>query len=588
MRNVLRVLLPVLALLLAATPASAEVDATLQVNDTRLQGTHPGGSLLLYAPDPVEGGSSISHWDTSAFPNLLMEPFSTGDLPFLGLDVTPAQMQDVFWGLGTSTINIFSFDPPGTGFTDPTPFPGAPGNPANTLGEARQNMFNAVLGAWANTLGSTVDIDVIVLWLDLFCNPGVGAVLGAALPTFIFADDQGQLPANNTWFHAALAEAAFGADLTGTPQVVDGRIQGGDILVFMNSALDDECLAPGTGWYYGLDGNVPGNNFDGAGTVLHELGHGLGFSNFTNEATGVQTGGLPGIYDLFTFDNTTGKFWDQMTDAERVQSAINVAQVTWEGPFANLAAQTTLDPGVPELVINAPAEVAGTYNIAGADFGPPIPAGGLNGEVACLKDGVADATTLNGCTPAVNPAALAGKIALIDRGGCFFQTKVANAQAAGAIGAIIVNTAGNGVRTLGGNDPTITIPSVMVGRTGGNRIRQAACPEAAAFFGGDRFQVTAQWATDSASGDGRAVMLTDESGYFWFFNPENIEVTVKVLDACNLDPFNNFWFFAAGMTDVEVTLTVVDTQSGLSKTYDNPLGTPFQPILDTQAFDTCP
>ena len=82
--------------------------------------------------------------------------------------------------------------------------------------------------------------------------------------------------------------------------------------------------------------------------------------------------------------------------------------------------------------------------------------------------------------------------------------------------------------------------------------------------------------------------LTDNSGYFYFFSPENIEVTMKVLDACSLAGFENFWVFAAGMTDVEVFLTVTDTLFGASNVYFNELGTAFFPIRDTSAFDTCP
>ena len=82
--------------------------------------------------------------------------------------------------------------------------------------------------------------------------------------------------------------------------------------------------------------------------------------------------------------------------------------------------------------------------------------------------------------------------------------------------------------------------------------------------------------------------LTSDSGYFWFFNPANIEVVVKVLNACTQAP-PRYWVFAAGLTNVEVTLQVTDTQAGGSpKTYVNPLGTPFAPIQDTGAFATCP
>ncbi|MDH3901255.1 MAG: thrombospondin type 3 repeat-containing protein [Gammaproteobacteria bacterium] len=59
-------------------------------------GTDPAGHARLYAPSPVQSGSSISHFDTAASPNLLMEPFIT---PSLGsdLDLTDEQLFDVGW-----------------------------------------------------------------------------------------------------------------------------------------------------------------------------------------------------------------------------------------------------------------------------------------------------------------------------------------------------------------------------------------------------------------------------------------------------------------------------------------------------------
>ena len=99
-----------------------------------------------------------------------------------------------------------------------------------------------------------------------------------------------------------------------------------------------------------------------------------------------------------------------------------------------------------------------------------------------------------------------------------------------------------------------------------------------------RFQVTAAYRTsDGRSGNGTGVGLTSDSGYFWFFNPANIEVIVKVLNACTQAP-PRYWVFAAGLTNVEVTLQVTDTQAGGSpKTYVNPLGTPFAPIQEAPA-----
>jgi len=101
-----------------------------------------------------------------------------------------------------------------------------------------------------------------------------------------------------------------------------------------------------------------------------------------------------------------------------------------------------------------------------------------------------------------------------------------------------------------------------------------------------RFRVQTRWATPNGqSGDGNAVSITGDTGYFWFFNSTNVEMVVKVLNACP----SRYWVFAGGLTNVQVTMTVTDTSSGtVSKTYTNPQGTAFQPIQDTNAFATCP
>ena len=103
----------------------------------------------------------------------------------------------------------------------------------------------------------------------------------------------------------------------------------------------------------------------------------------------------------------------------------------------------------------------------------------------------------------------------------------------------------------------------------------------------DRFRITVEWATDQgATGDGQGVPLTDDSAYFWFFNQDNIELVVKVLNACSFA--DHFWVFACGLTDVEIDIIVEDTLSGAVRTYHNPQKQPFQAIQDTSAFATCP
>lgn len=102
-----------------------------------------------------------------------------------------------------------------------------------------------------------------------------------------------------------------------------------------------------------------------------------------------------------------------------------------------------------------------------------------------------------------------------------------------------------------------------------------------------RFLVEAQWRDfQDDEGPGVGTPLTRDSGYFWFFDADNVEVLVKVLDAC-VDPFQHFWVFSAGLTNVEVTLTVTDTWADETRTYVNPLTRPYAPVLDTAAFATC-
>lgn len=77
------------------------VNATLRLDPTFLAGADDDGHVRLYAPSPVAPGSSISHWDTVATPNLLMEPFINADLKGgTTLDLTDDQMVDIGWSNG--------------------------------------------------------------------------------------------------------------------------------------------------------------------------------------------------------------------------------------------------------------------------------------------------------------------------------------------------------------------------------------------------------------------------------------------------------------------------------------------------------
>lgn len=116
----------------------------------------------------------------------------------------------------------------------------------------------------------------------------------------------------------------------------------------------------------------------------------------------------------------------------------------------------------------------------------------------------------------------------------------------------------------------------------------ATCfPSSTAMCLNGRFKVEATWQkSNGTTGPGRVVQLTPDSGYLWFFSPNNVEMILKVLNACSFS--SHQWVFGGGLTDVRVDLKVTDTQTGDIKTYTNTLGTAFAPIQDTSAFDNCP
>jgi photosystem II stability/assembly factor-like uncharacterized protein len=86
-----------------------------------------------------------------------------------------------------------------------------------------------------------------------------------------------------------------------------------------------------------------------------------------------------------------------------------------------------------------------------------------------------------------------------------------------------------------------------------------------------RFQVQVTWQLPGAAGGAAfAVPLSQESGAFWFFGPQTLELAVKVLDGRALG--GHFWVFTAGLTNVAYTVTVTDTTTGAQRQYLNAAG----------------
>ena len=239
---------------------------------------------------------------------------------FALLAINLIMMSSAIAGANFILINL---DGAGEGFNDTTAVAAVPGNSGLTLGQQRINAFEAAMADWGSILNSDVDIRVEAQFNALFCDSG-SATLGQAGPMsglINFAN----APKANTIYSIVLANALSG---------VDNLPDTNDISATFNSDLDfnSACLG-GAGWNY----EIPSTGSLGLyNVVLHELGHGLNFLTFTDSQTGAFNSGFPDIYASFLVDQTTGKTWLEMDDAERAASAIG-NNLFWNGVNAKNA-----------------------------------------------------------------------------------------------------------------------------------------------------------------------------------------------------------------------------------------------------------
>jgi ELWxxDGT repeat protein len=99
---------------------------------------------------------------------------------------------------------------------------------------------------------------------------------------------------------------------------------------------------------------------------------------------------------------------------------------------------------------------------------------------------------------------------------------------------------------------------------------------------GGRFEVEARWRDfQGREGGSTASQLTSDTGAFAFFDASNLDVVVKLIDGRGIN--QSFWVFYGALSNVEYTLTIVDTVTGLSRHYFNPLGQ-LASVADTNAF----
>ncbi len=205
-------------------------------------------------------------------------------------------------------------------------------------------------------------------------------------------------------------------------------------LFYAGNMMHDICYAHG---FDEAAGNFQANNYGNGGIggdyMRMEAQDGLGTNNANY--SGSSDGNL-GRVQMFVWDRNAGG-----------QRYIQVAQ---------------------------PSNIAGNYPAIIADYGPSSIPSPINADVVEVNDGIYDPYVSDGCESGfLNGNELNGKIALVDRGGCYFVEKTLNAQAFGAVALIVCNYEDDAMNMVAADGfDTPSIPTISVGRIDCSTIRE--------------------------------------------------------------------------------------------------------------------
>lgn len=259
----------------------------------------------------------------------------------------------------------------------------------------------------------------------------------------------------------------------------------------MDAIFDRGYGCPNASWNGTFISFCPGFTTDDV--TAHEWGHA-----YTERTHGLIYEWQPGA-----LNESYSDIWGEVVDL------VNGRGVDTPGNPRTAAACSTFSPPVGTLRVNTPADLARDYFAQSAQFGPPLTQTGITGAVVAALDAAnaAGPSTLDGCTTITNGAAVSGNIALVDRGGCEFSTKVLNAQNAGAIAVIVANNAPSGLPGMGAGAVAaqVTIPSLGVEQATGNAIRASTNPVNATLLARPGTDASYAWLMGEEITDGGAL-----------------------------------------------------------------------------------
>ncbi|MFI5180851.1 MAG: PA domain-containing protein [Thermoanaerobaculia bacterium] len=507
--------------------------ATIGLDPSRAAGMNSSGQMLLYAPNPVQAGSNVSHWDTSCSPNLLMEPVINNDLP-IGVDITPDALRDIGWfgttppsqrltvtmagtATGTVTSSPTGITCPGTCFVD-FPFETAvtltasPGTGAIFTGWSGEGCS----GTGTCRVGMSVARNVTATFTTGTLPPAT--ILGTAG----FANcSGGNCPAPNS--------ATVGVPLT--------------VKLFRNGS---PVTSGNASWQI-----TSGNAIPSSGT-------GLTFT-FTPQSTGnfVVTGAVDGVADIPLTVAIAAPPPALMLSSSRVQ-----VTVAWVNPYSGQGGAAFrlaeddqygffyyTDPNNPEVFVKV------------LDFG--------TGSALCFVGGLTDFYY-----KVTFKMARTGQTIVFEKPAYQYIGYVNNIDLkfAGAPGMPAASAAAPGGMTFVGamsmGEPSAaTVPSTAeaVAVPAGRAL--VAAPQHLEFSTG-RVSATVDWRNPYSGETGTAygTPTADQYGFFYYTDPTNPEVFIKVLDFGS----GSALVFVGGLTDFYYKVTFTVLRTGQTLVFEKP------------------
>lgn len=259
--------------------------------------------------------------------------------------------------------------------------------------------------------------------------------------------------------------------------------------------------------------NAPGDQADGGEDMLFDFAFDLpqdplDYTDASITNLFYMNNIMHDVFYRYGFDEESGNFQANNYDRGGSENDYVVADAQDGGGMNNANFATPPDGQRPRMQMylwSAPGDVLGTfftvnngplqgqYYSFGSQFGPDLPTTPLTEDlVLVVNDGSGTSEDPHdACGEITNAAALNGKIAIVRRGACDFVSKVEKAQDAGAIAVVVVNNASGDPIVMGGSNPNINIPALMIYQSDGEEIISA-------LLDGDTINATIQ---DDGSGN---------------------------------------------------------------------------------------